>query len=249
MSDLQRSPKEAWSYLQQCGYHPTTTKAAYTILLLLAQREAQDRTQDTVCDMLSPALYDDHRRPNPRNKKQIWRPAKQMQYQRKLFSLKNRYGVVVTDPEQIAQEIVQNISSTMTQVSATEEECYHFLDSCFARHAHQPLYCMLSKPLTYDLIHAALDTLNKGSAPGQDGTGQEIYQHFHQHFVPRKLHIIQDFEYTSSLSHSWSLALLNPIPKTAGIPSGDLRPLVLQNSASSGSQRPFCFNSRIYSFS
>ena len=36
-----------------------------------------------------------------------------MQYQRKLFSLRNRYGVVVTDPEQIAQEIVQNISSTI----------------------------------------------------------------------------------------------------------------------------------------
>ena len=33
-----------------------------------------------------------------------------MQYQRKLFSLRNRYGVVITDPEQIAQEIVARVS-------------------------------------------------------------------------------------------------------------------------------------------
>ena len=37
-----------------------------------------------------------------------------MQYQRRLFLLKNRYRVVVTDPEPIAQEIVQKIFSTMT---------------------------------------------------------------------------------------------------------------------------------------
>ena len=173
--------------------------------------------------MLSPALYDDHGRPNPQNKKQIQRLAKQMQYQRKLFSLKNRYGVVVIDPEQIAQEIVQKISSTMTKGSATEEECSHFVDPFFARHAHQPLYRMLSKPLTYDLVHAAPDTLNRGSVPGQDGFGPELYQHLHQHFVPRMIHIIQDFDSTGSLPDSWSVALLNPIPKAASIPtSGNL---------------------------
>ena len=122
-SDSQYLPKEAWSYLQQCGSHPTTAQAAYTILVFLAQSEAHDRTQDTVWDMLSPALYDDQSPPNPRNKKQIWRLAEQMQHQRKLLSLKNRYGVVVTDPEQIAQEIVQKISSIVTQGSTTEEEC------------------------------------------------------------------------------------------------------------------------------
>ena len=73
-----------------------------------------------------------------------------MQYQRKLFSLRNTYGVVITNLEQIAKEVVQKISSTMTQGSPTEEECSHFLDPFFARHAHQPLYHMLSKPLTYD---------------------------------------------------------------------------------------------------
>ena len=69
-----------------------------------------------------------------------------------------------------------------------EEECSHFLDSFFARHVHQPLYHMLSKPLTYDLVHAALDTLNRASGAGLDGFGPEIYPHFHQHFI---LHVIQ----------------------------------------------------------
>ena len=95
----------------------------------------------------------------------------------------------------------------------------NFLDPFFARHVHQPLYRMLSKPLTYDLVHAALDTLNRESAPGHEGFRPEIYQHFHQHFVPRMNRIIQDFESTGSLPDSWSVALLNPIPKTAGIPT------------------------------
>ena len=91
---------------------------------------------------------------------------------------------------------------------------------------------MLSKPVTYDLVHAALDTLNGDWAPALDGLGAEIYQRFHQHFVPDTIHIIQEFESTGALPDSWSVALLNPIPKLAGVPtSGDLRPLVLQNSA------------------
>ena len=101
--------------------------------------------------------------------------------------------MAVTDPEQIAQEIVQKISPTMTQGSATEEECSHFLDSFFARHAQQPLYHMLSKPLTYDLVHAALDTISRGFAPGLDRFVPKIYQHFDQHFIPCMIHIIQHF--------------------------------------------------------
>ena len=102
----------------------------------------------------------------------------------------------------------------------------------FARHAHQTLYHILSKPLTYDLVHAALDTLNRDSAPGFDGLGPKIYECFHQHFVPRMINITQDFESTATLPDSWSVALLNPISKSAGVAtSGDLRPVVLQNSA------------------
>ena len=70
-SDSQHLPKEAWWYLHQCGSHATTAKVAYTILIFLAQREAQDTTQDTVWDMLSPALYDDQSWFNSSNKKQI----------------------------------------------------------------------------------------------------------------------------------------------------------------------------------
>ena len=47
-ADSQHPLKEAWSYLQQCGYHPTMAKAACTILVFLAQRKAQDKAQDTV---------------------------------------------------------------------------------------------------------------------------------------------------------------------------------------------------------
>ena len=80
-----------------------------------------------------------------------------MQYQRKLFSLKNRYGVVITDPQQITQESVQKISSTTTQCSATEEECSHFLAPFFARHAHQSLYRLITKsaPLAFAAVDGA----------------------------------------------------------------------------------------------
>ena len=94
------------------------------------------------------------------------------------------------------------------------------------------LYHMLSKIVTYDLVHAALHTLNIGYAPGVAGCGPEICQHFHHHCVPRMIRIVQDFESTGSLPDNWSVAPLNPIPETVGIStSGGLRPLFLQNSA------------------
>ena len=99
--------------------------------------------------MVSPALYNAQWRFIHWKKKLMSRLANQMQYQRKNFLLRNREGVVIIDPEQLAQECVQKIESTITQVLAPAEECSNLLIPFFLRHAHQPLYHMLSRPLTY----------------------------------------------------------------------------------------------------
>ena len=46
----------------------------------------------------------------------------------------------------------------------------------------------------YDLVHAAMETLNRGSARGLDGCGPQIYQKFKASRVPRMLRITQDLE-------------------------------------------------------
>ena len=125
--------------------------------------------------MLSPMLYDDQSTPNPRSIKQICRLANQMQFQRKLYSPRNGYGVVVTYSEMIAQEIVQKISSTTAQGSSTEGECARFLEPfLLSMHISRCMVCLVSH---YDLIHAQLETLKRGSTPGTDGFGPKSYQH------------------------------------------------------------------------
>ena len=86
------------------------------------------------------------------------------------------------------------------------------------------------RPASIDLVHAALDSLSATTPSGIDGLRGAVCERFSEYFVPLMFQIYQNLLVSPSLPETWSLALLNPIPKTAGLPSAqDLRPLVLQN--------------------
>ena len=68
---------------------------------------------------------------------------------------------------------------------------------------------------------------SQGSQPSQHQSSIVPHQ---SSIVPLMFQIYQNLLVSPSLPETWSLALLNPIPITAGLPSAqDLRPLVLQN--------------------
>ena len=81
-----------------------------------------------------------------------------------------------------------------------------------------------------DLVPEGLESLNTTSSPGIDHFTGVIYKNFADHFVLLMYRIYQGLVDFPSVSRSWSVAPLNPIPKTA-VMAGvqDVRPLVLQN--------------------
>ena len=84
------------------------------------------------------------------------------------------------------------------------------------------------KPPTKDLVHAALSNLNAKSSPGFGGIPCAVYTPFARAFVPGMYDIISNFCASETISYSWSLALLNVIPKARGtVTVRELRPLVL----------------------
>ena len=86
---------------------------------------------------------------------------------------------------------------------------------------------LLIRPASADLVHAALDALSATSSPGIDGFTGAIYKCFSGHFVPLMHQIYQSLLDNPTLPETWSMAMPNPIPKTAGLPGvQDLRPLV-----------------------
>ena len=84
------------------------------------------------------------------------------------------------------------------------------------------------KSLTKDLVHAALSNLNAIWSPGFDGIPCAVYTAFAGAFVRVMLDIISAFCTSETISDSWSLALLNVIPKARGtVTVRDLQPLIL----------------------
>ena len=78
---------------------------------------------------------------------------------------------------------------------------------------------LLIRPASIDLVHAALDSLSATSSLGIDGFTGAVYKRFSEYFVPLMFQIYRNLLVSPSLPETWSLALLNPIPKTAGLPS------------------------------
>ena len=87
------------------------------------------------------------------------------------------------------------------------------------------------RPLTQDLVLAALERMPRGSSPGVDGVITDENKVFPSIFVPRLLTSMQAFLEVGAVPDAWSGCLMRCIPKHSGeVGLGDLRPICLQNS-------------------
>ena len=171
-------PAEAWEFLRQKGYHTTTPKVGYTILVSLANRDTSDRTTQLYLSKPKSTLDDPHA-DNPRRKQaKVWRLVKQLQNKRKPRSHRNRHGVLLPNRDDMAAEILQFWDSTMSSESCTAEVCSHYLRSFFRRFNIKLMSQMLARPLTLTLVEAALASLNQTSSPGIDGIPCAVYSKF-----------------------------------------------------------------------
>ena len=81
-------------------------------------------------------------------------------------------------------------------------ECSTYLKLFFANKPVATMAKMLIKPVTGDLMHAALENLSATSSPGIDGFTGEIYKTFTLHFVPLMLKIYQQLLDSPSIPES-----------------------------------------------
>ena len=146
----------------------------------------------------------------------MWRLVKQVQNKRKLQSLRNKFGVVISDPDSIAQEISQFWQRTMSLQGPLADMCSTYLSKFFQGKDVQLMAKALIKPLSIDLVHAALSNFNTTSSPGFDGIPCSVYAAFANVFAPAIFEIISNFHASETISDSWALAPLNVIPKARG---------------------------------
>ena len=232
VSSIHHLSEEAWCYLKEHGYTPSSAKAAYKILTALAERSDSDRSGQQVLDKLKTTLHDPHHFQPWRRRQEIWRLTKQLQFKRKLYSLRNRSGQLLPDPGSMVSEIVTYWQQTMNSSGKPQPEALTYLEKIFHGKNLALMAKMLIQPLSLDLVHAALESLNGTSAPGIDGVQVSIYKAFSDFFCPIMLDIHTGILSSNTLNSDWSLALLNPIPKGLGTASvHNLRPLVLQNTS------------------
>ena len=153
-----------------------------------------------------------------------------MQNKRKLQQLRNKFGVVVTDPDAICTEIANFWQQTTPVTSPPLDQCTTYLHKFFQGKDIAVMAKALIKPLSKDLVHAAQSNLND-TLSGFDGIPCAVYTSFAGTFVPVMFDIISSLYTSETISDTWSLALLNVIPKARGtVTVRELRPLVLQNT-------------------
>ena len=155
--------------------------------------------------------------------------VRQLQVKCQLHTLRSKIGKILPKPEEMAQEIFGFWSSMMSSSGQPSQQVSEYLCSLFKDKSLADMAKMLIKPPSGDLVPEALESLNTTSSPGIDRFTGVIYKNFADHFVPLMHRIYQGLLDSPSILGSWSLALLNPIPKTAGMAGvQDVRPLVLQ---------------------
>ena len=176
-------------------------------------------------------IHDPMTRPLKHKTHEVWRPVKQLQNKRKLQQLRNKFRVVNSDPDANGTDIANFWQQTMSVKAPPLDHCSSYLKQLFQGKDIAIMAKVLVKPLTKDVVHAALSNLNAMSSPGFDDVPCAVYTAFAGAFVPVRFDIISNFYVSETISDSWSLALLNVIPKArATVTVREVRPLVLQNT-------------------
>ena len=93
----------------------------------------------------------------------------------------------------IAQAMRDYWAGVMAGNAVTEEECWRYVRSLPIPPKILQALPLLMKPLSLDVVLAALERLKGGSAPGKDGILAELYQAFPSVFAPRLLSAMQEF--------------------------------------------------------
>ena len=113
--------------------------------------------------------------------------------------------------------------------AVTEEECWRYVRSLPIPPKILQALPLLMKPLSLDVVLAALERPKGGPAPGKDGIPAELYQAFPSVFAPRLLSAMQDFLRVGGVPAEWSVSLMRCLPKFCGAEQPkDMRPIALQ---------------------
>ena len=127
-STCTRVTPQAWHYLWSNGYkHSRDPATGYSALNFLAQQQQHDRSARQVTEELRSVIHDPMTRPPKRETHEMWRPVKQLQNTRKLQQPRNKFGVVIADPDAIGSEIANFWAQTMPVKGPPLDHCSSYL--------------------------------------------------------------------------------------------------------------------------
>ena len=229
---LRHTPAEALRFLREKGLHPQDTQRAYAMLQAFAEKEKVDRNGTTILRKLQQVLQEEPATvyQKQQRKMEVARLTRELQQRRRLAVLRDKGGLLLTEPTAIAKALQEQRSGIMAAGTKTVPECIDYLNSLPLAQNIKNVAPILLRPLTQELVLTALENLKRGSSPWVDGIPAEIFQAPSDVFVPRMFRSISDFLQRGSIPHDWSLGILSPIPKEQrSVSINCLRPICLQN--------------------
>ena len=196
---------------------------------LANQREAMFKSD--MCDRLKRQLQPREVRVQGQanRRRTIHNLVRQLRERQHVARVRDSQGGVHTGVRAIAQAMRNYWAGVMAGNAVTEEECWRYVRSLPIPQKILQALPLLMKPLSLDVVLAALERLKGGSAPGKDGIPAELYQAFPSVFAPRLLSAMQDFLRVGEVPAEWSVSLMRCLPKFCGAEHPkDMRPIALQ---------------------
>ena len=131
----------------------------------------------------------------------------------------------------MAQVLSGYWSGVMASNDVSVSDCKAFLQSLDLPRQWRYVATKLIRTLTEEVVLTALERMHATSSPRLDGVSAAVYQRMLLVFVPGIFYMVQAMWSSSVVPESWSLAIMNCMPKRPRIPEvSALRRICLQHS-------------------
>ena len=224
-------PMSGWIALRAAGVDVASMSEAYGSLQRLMIQEETRVQKHLALEGVREALRNEEtiRGAKSARLKAVHRMMRELQGRRAMVALRAPSGRMVSG--QVAMgELLRDFWTQVTPAGLPGiEACRAWLEKLRLPAQWKTTLPLLWKPRTIEVLQEALRRIDGMASPGDDGIYGVCYHTFAEFFLERMEEVMLELENGGSLPAEWTLALVRPIPKTAGaIGVQDQRPIALQ---------------------
>ena len=215
------------------GAPTSNAKEAYKRLQYLLEREKSKVQGDEVLCLLQQEVsftesLNEATDKSKHRRAQIKRLLRQMKERRQLTVIKSAQGELLTDPQDVGEELARFWGRIIVPNGASKPERDSYLAG---RPGRWSTMGSLWKDPTAQLAEEALSKLHPNSVPGEDGIPAGFYKLFPKEFSRRIMEVVSEVHGSKRVPPHWTMGMLRCIPKGQGkISVEDQRPITLLNT-------------------